>query len=379
MIPLFCLVISSIFFGISLFNLFFAARLHRAPRRAGTPLPTVSIMIPARNEEKNIERLLTSLLASRLAPLEILVLDDQSTDHTFEIAESVLGPGPAPHRIIRGKPWNEREGLSGKNHACAQLAAASTGEVLLFCDADVAASPDAIERTLSWLISARCSGVSAFPRQIARGPAESRVLPWVTQLPAFWVLPLRLLPRIPLASLQFANGQWLCMWRTAYLAAGGHAGLGTEVLEDVTLARKLVRSGKKGVLPVLAPRDLEVHMYDSWDGLVEGFSKNLILIFGGSKRFFVPIMFTLNLTFTFSIWAWPSRFSLSVLCAGLLLCSHLFSLRLMECSLKELPGRCMGLWDLNLLAVHAFITDLAGTAVWKGRLTARQRGSDGKL
>jgi glycosyltransferase involved in cell wall biosynthesis len=379
MIPLLCLVILSFFFVISAFNLVFAPRLHRASLRAATSLPGVSILIPARNEEHHIERLLKSLLASRFVPLEILVLDDQSTDRTLEIARTVLQNSSIPHKILSGRPWAPGCGLTGKNHACAQLSEAASGEVLLFCDADVAVSPHALERTLSWLLESQCSGVSAFPRQIACGPAEKRVLPWVTQLPAFWTLPLRLLPRIPFASMQFANGQWLCVWRKAYLDAGGHAGLGSEVLEDVVLARKLVKSGKRGILPVLAPRDLEVRMYDSWSGLVEGFSKNLIRIFGGSKRFFVPIIFSLNPTLTFSLWAWPFRGALAAVSAALVLCIHLFALLLMERSWRELPGRIAGLWDLNVLAIHALVTDLAGTAVWKGRVTGRQGEPHGKI
>jgi hypothetical protein len=179
--------------------------------------------------------------------------------------------------------------------------------------------------------------------------------------------------------MQFANGQWLCVWRKAYLDVGGHKGLGNEVLEDVVLARKLVRTCKKGILPVLAPRDLEVHMYDSWEALVAGFSKNLIRIFGGSKRFFIPMMLLLNLILTFSLWSWPFRSALAAACAALVLCTHLFSLLLMERSWRELPARMGGLWDFNLLAIHAFTTDLAGTATWKGRLIKRQKELHGKV
>jgi len=120
-------------------------------------------------------------------------------------------------------------------------------------------------------------------------------------------------------------------------------------------------------------------MYDSWESLVEGFSKNLIRIFGGSKRFFIPMMISLNLILTFSIWAWPFKGLLAAVCAALVLGTHFFSLLLMERSLGELPGRIAGLWDLNLLAVHAFISDLTGTAVWKGRVINRQKEPHGNV
>ncbi|MBV9109851.1 MAG: glycosyltransferase, partial [Gemmatimonadetes bacterium] len=263
------------------------ANLLTAPRqdRAGEPgeMPLVSVLVPARNEAANLRAHLPLLLASDYPRLEIVVLDDGSADETAEVVQAFAAESGGRLRVVRGtEPPPE---WMGKCWACARLADEARGDVLLFCDADVAAGPRAVRRTVAAMQHFAAEAVTAIPRQRFGSWTEAAVVPLVAQIPVAATLPLALVPRVPSPALSMANGQWLAFTRQAYARIGGHAAVRGDVLEDVLLGRAVKVAGLR-LVATIAARDLAVRMYGGWAEVRAGFRKNLYALLGGSPAAF---------------------------------------------------------------------------------------------
>ena len=236
----------------------------------------VSVLLPVRDEAYRVTDCLRSLLAQqRVAELELLVLDDGSTDATAAVVRREAGADPRL-RLLTGAPLPS--GWLGKPHACAQLAAAATGTVLVFLDADVVLAPTAIAATVALLRTTGLDVLSPYPRQLANGPVPRLVQPllqwsWLT------FLPLRRAERSPRASLAAANGQLLAVDAAVYRAAGGHTAVRAEVLDDVALLRAVKRAGGRGGV-VDGTAIATCRMYAGWADLREGYAKSLWSAFG---------------------------------------------------------------------------------------------------
>ena len=250
-----------------------SALLRRPPRNAGTD-EHVSILMPMRDEAKRLERSLRSVVSQQgLQRTEILVYDDQSEDSTAELVAQIAGDSV---RLLEGGALPT--GWLGKPHACWQLARAATGSVLVFVDADVVLSADAVAGAVSLLRSERLAFVSPYPRQVTGSLMERLVQPllqwsWLT------FLPLRIAERSGRTSLAAANGQFLVVDAAAYRLAGGHEAVRAEVLDDVALARALVRADGPGGF-VDGHDVASCRMYDGAKALVDGYGKSLWHAFG---------------------------------------------------------------------------------------------------
>ncbi len=289
--------------GMAVLNLFSAIRLDSFGLFQKQDLrPSVTVLIPVRNESENLKHLLPCFLNSDFKPDEIIIFDDQSSDDSAKVAQSLLTASPIKFQILQEPRWSAHLGLTGKNHASQVLAEAAQSEILLFCDADIRFSPEAIGRSVKALQYFRSSGITALPRQLAGHVKEKLVLSLIVQLSIICTVPLRFAWRWPISSLQVGNGQWILIRKDHYLKAGGHQAMGSEVLDDMTLARTLVEKKIGSLLPVLAAKDISVAMYNDWNALIEGFSKNLILLFGGNVIFFVLIFFIFNILFLSPVW-----------------------------------------------------------------------------
>ena len=258
-----------------------AWNLHRI-RRPVLPPPVaeerVSVLLPLRDEAHRVAPGLRSLLGqTSLVDLELLVLDDGSTDGTAEVVRSVAGDDPRL-RLVDGGASPPPEGWLGKPWACPRLADAAHGRVLVFVDADVVVEPDGVAATVDLLRRRRLDLVCPYPRQLAESPAERLVQPllqwsWLT------TLPLRLAERSPRPTLSAANGQLLAVDAAAYRRAGGHGAVRDEVLDDVGLLRAVKRAGGRGVVAdgtLLAT----CRMYDGAREVYEGYTKSLWAAFG---------------------------------------------------------------------------------------------------
>ena len=231
--------------------------------------PEVSIIVPARNEEVCLGDCLQSLAAQTGVTFEIIVVDDQSTDRTREIAESFAGV-----RVISAGPLPA--GWTGKNNAVVDGAKAARGEWLLFTDADTVHLPGSLARALAEAKDNRAELLSYSPEQIAVTFWELATLPVVFAELARQYPPSRVSdPASPIAA---ANGQYILVRRETYNAVGGHAAIADHLLEDVALARLVKRSGRM-IRFRYAADALRTRMYRNFRHLREGWTKNLALLF----------------------------------------------------------------------------------------------------
>jgi hypothetical protein len=252
-------------------------RLRRPPQHLTAPVAErVSVLVPARDEAHRIAPTITSILAQQHVPdLEVLVLDDGSTDGTADVVRAAAAGDPRL-RVLAGAELPD--GWLGKPHACHQLAAQATGSVLVLTDADVVLAPHAVAACVILLRTSGLQLVSPYPRQVADTPGTRLVQPllewtWLT------TLPLRAAERSARPSLAAATGQLLVVDADAYRRAGGHAAVATEVLDDIALLRAVKRSGGRGV-PTDGSALATCRMYDSWDELRDGYTKSLWSAFG---------------------------------------------------------------------------------------------------
>lgn len=241
-------------------------------------LPTVAVVVPAYNEAKNVEGCLRSLLDSTPLPLETLevwLVDDQSTDDTWAIAQSLQHSWNDPRlKLLAGKPRPAGETWVGKNWACVQAAALTQADYLLFLDADMRLKPGAIETAVTTAIEEKADLLSCAPAIVCGCWAE-----WLVQPLMVGVL-LTGFPydavNDPQSKVAFATGPFMLFRRTAYEAIGGHRAVASQVVEDVELARCIKSSGF--VLHYrLGTSVASVRMYESWGSLWEGWTKNLYL------------------------------------------------------------------------------------------------------
>ena len=253
-------------------------RLRTPPTDPPVAGERVSVLVPARDEAARIGPCITALLASeQLRDVEVIVLNDGSTDGTADVVRLAAQGDPRLH-VIDGGAGPVPDGWLGKTWACARLARAATGSVLVFVDADVVVAPRGIAASIALMRRAGLDLVSPYPRQEADGPLPRLVQPllqwsWAT------LLPLGPAETSPRESLVAANGQLLVVDTRAYAASGGHDAVRGDVLDDVALLRAVKRSGGRGV--VVDGTDVaSCRMYDDAASLVEGYTKSLWSAFG---------------------------------------------------------------------------------------------------
>ena len=249
-------------------------RLIRRPRdESVTITERVSVLLPARNEAARITPTLRSLLAQEGLPdLEILILDDGSTDGTADVVRQVVGADPRV-KVIDGPDDLPPAGWLGKSWACHRLAQEATGDVLVFVDADVQLTARAIASTIHHMRGGGLDLLSPYPRQIAITPAERITQPLVTWS---WVtaLPIRVTERSHYPSMAAAVGQFLVVDARAYRISGGHAAVADLILEDVGVLRALKRAGFQGA-PADGSAVATCRMYTSWPEIYDGYTKSV--------------------------------------------------------------------------------------------------------
>jgi chlorobactene glucosyltransferase len=230
----------------------------------------VTVIIPARNEAPRIGRCLEGLVAQGLPRLEVIVLDDGSTDGTAEIAES-FADRLRGLRVLAGAPLPD--GWAGKPWACWQGAGAAGGEWLLFLDADTAPQPGMIGALLRHATTHRADFVTLLALLELETFWERIIMPsFVALIQA--VLPL---DRVndPRSELAMANGQCILVRREVYVATDGHRAVRDSVLEDVRLAQTIKRAGYK-LQAAAGPDLLRVRMYTNLSEIAEGLRKNAV-------------------------------------------------------------------------------------------------------
>lgn len=244
-----------------------------APRPTG---PTLSVIIPARNEAPNIERCVRSVLAAAYAPLEIIVVDDHSSDDTAEIVRRVAAAPDARRRVRLVQGVELPPGWFGKQWALVQGYRIATGDLLLFADADTKHEPELIARAVTALRTEHVDLVSVIPRQEMDTFWERLVQPHVFFALQARVGNLRHLNRTRTPWNAIANGQFILTTQVAYEAVGTHAAVRDSVADDVMLAQAYVRGGRD-IFLVHAMEYMATRMYRSLSEIIGGWSKNLAL------------------------------------------------------------------------------------------------------
>ena len=241
----------------------------------------LSVIVPARNEAAVLGECLRSLVAQSDvgfalgADWELIVVDDDSTDGTREIAREMERAGV----VVIDAPrldQSDRGGFTGKTNACWAGAQRARGAWMLFTDADTVHEHGDLSRALHEAKKYGVALLSYSPRQIVEGFWQRAVMPLVFSELASVYPPKRV--NDPASRVAAANGQFLLVEREAYFAVGGHRVVGQEILEDVALARKIKRA-RHGIRFRYAPDALSARMYRTLPEMVEGWTKNLALLF----------------------------------------------------------------------------------------------------
>ena len=270
---------------------------------SNTEFPLISILVPARDEQDNIEACVRSLFALNYPNFEVIVLDDHSSDDTYPIL-CRLRDQDYRLRVLIGAElpadWY------GKPFACWQLAKAAQGEYLLMTDADCLFAPDALLLALGAQREQNADLVSLVPDLQCRGFWECLLIPLQYYI-IFAFLPTPLIRRTAHPWFAAANGAFLFLTRETYFAVDGHRAVRQQLAEDVKFAQHIKRSGKS-MWYGDGSRTYAVHMYHGLDEIWNGFSKNLFPAFSKNLPLLLGIVLQLIVVFVlppfWALWGW---------------------------------------------------------------------------
>lgn len=339
----------------------------------------VSVLLPMRDEESRAASCIQSVLAQQGVPnIDVIVLDDGSTDATAQIVRSAIADDSRA-QLVEGGDSPLPEGWLGKPWACARLVDVAQGSALVFVDADVVLEPHAVAAAVSLLREMETDLISPYPRQLADGALPRLVQPllqwsWLT------TVPLRLSESSPRESLAVANGQFLIVDAAALRRAGGIAAVRGEVLDDVALLRQIKRSGGRGTV-VDGTHVATCRMYDTGDELIAGYTKSLWAAFGspvgaamamgalGLAYVLPPVAAVVGRDRSTRI-AGAAGFAAAV--AGRMVVARATRQRVLPDSLAH-P---LSIAALAVLTARSWVGRRRGTLTWKGRaVTATEDGA----
>jgi chlorobactene glucosyltransferase len=265
-------------------------------------LPMVSVIIPARDEEQNIERCLRSLMEQDHRDIEILVVDDGSSDRTAEIVLNLSAQDPRIRLYRASEPPKE---CTGKCNALIEgvKQGSPAGEWLLFTDADTRHHRKSISSSLRAALEKEVDLLTLIPHLEARTFWERLMQPTVAALIALFKQPERI--NDPQNPEVFANGQFILVRRQAYQSCGGHRAVAGKVLDDTELARAVVGSGCR--MHIALARELfSTRMYTDFRSLLSGWTKNFYMIL---ESRFSRVMLAAALALFLSLW--PAGFGIA--------------------------------------------------------------------
>jgi glycosyltransferase involved in cell wall biosynthesis len=339
--------------------------------------PSVSVIVPARNEEVSLKSCLHSLVAQAGVTFEIIVVDDHSTDRTREIASAFSNSAGHPRVcVIEAGPLPA--GWTGKNNAVATGAKTARGEWLLFTDADTVHLPGSLARSIDEAKRHHAALLSYSPEQVVESFWEKALMPVIFAELAASYHPSQVSDSK--SSAAAANGQYILITREAYDAVGGHTAIATNLLEDVALARAVKQSGRK-IFFRFGGDAVRTRMYRSFAHLREGWTKNLALLFPSTTRLallraieFVLISSTIAIAIVNAL---RGRERLAL--AAAILCAILYGVFLTRIRRAHFS------WDANLLALFGLPlfsylllrsarAHAKGIVDWKGRKYSDEGG-----
>lgn len=248
-----------------------------------SPRSRVSVLIPAKNEEKNIADCIRPLLAQLRDGDELIVINNGSSDRTETVVkelgaikiENQIPFSPSLAKKDRGGFFYLNtpptpEGWTGKNYALDLGVRHASGDWLLFTDADTRHAPGSVDATVSFAVEKKLDLLTLLPRCLAQGFWENLIQPCAMGYMGLW-FPVRKI-NDPRASTHFANGQYLLIRGGHYRKIGGHEGVRQAFLEDFALMKKTKAAGASGMC-AFGMELYGTRMYDSWGALWRGWRR----------------------------------------------------------------------------------------------------------
>ena len=343
--------------GVMVINLLLNLATFTLRRRARSTetLSPVSVLVPARNEEHNLPRLMASFARQDHPSAEMVIYDDQSTDGTWDIIQKA---GDPRIRGIRG--GDLPEGWVGKTNGCYQLSLHAQGSTFLFIDADTEFQHPAALRHMSERFAARPPSTVLTGMTLLKGGGRSIV----TMVGALIIgcIPWWMGKRVPLAAMSGVNGQCWMITADDYRRLLPHQQVRGEVLEDIRIGRYLHRQGLTPLLDDVTD-DLTVHMYGSFPEAWRGFRKNTADILGRTL-----------LSSTLVLAGYVLMFIVAPLLAPVLFVS-LFLLKFISDRLTRQPFAVTLLAPVSFvlivfLGLDSMFNRSRGRIEWKGRIIA---------
>ncbi len=258
------------FFLLAAFNILWLRLSSRKPKRKSGEL--VSVLIPVRNEEKNVASCLDSLVNQSYDNYEIIVLDDRSTDRSWEILTEYSSRYPGLVRAVRGKRLPEK-GWHGKTYAMQQLASFASGKYLIFTDADTVHSPESVSWAVTNIEWHKVDFLSGYVHQDLHTLGEALVVPAMYIMTAI-IMPLWLIAATRTPILSFAIGQIVVFRRKAFEAIGGYSRVSGQITEDICIAREVKKAGFRAIFLDIQ-KYVKCRMYNGYWNAFNGLAKNV--------------------------------------------------------------------------------------------------------
>ncbi len=341
---------------ISLFNYYTI----RIPKNSAPVQASVMLLLPVRNEEENITECIAALKSqSGVVNLKFIVINDQSTDKTSELLTSAISNDSRFTVLNTDGP---RTGWLGKVSALQSGYEAATAEFLVTLDADVRLRPDALCRAINQISELNLDFISPYPRQEARTLAEKLIQPllhwsWMS------TIILRLAEKKPQPSTAVANGQFFIARKSALDAVGGFQSVQNQILDDIEIARSLIKGGFRGVVTEGA-EIAHTRMYQNFSEIREGYGKSLHKAFGGKLGAIVASAFI----------AMTGILPFILALRGSLVATITFTMIVFTRALSALRAKSNPLFALLhpissalLIYLIAYSWRKRGTVQWKGR------------
>jgi len=346
------------------------------------PPPLVSVLIPARDEEKNIENCLESLRKQDYPNFEVIVLDDNSTDETADVVDRIATVDKRI-RLVEGEPLPE--GWAGKPFACHQLAKMAKGSWFLFVDADTTHAPHMLRSLLALALRLRPSLLSGFPRQLANSLPQKIAIPVLYFVILSW-FPIWWLQRSKKPRPSLAIGQLLLFPAEEYWRIGGHEAVKSRILEDVWLGVEVNRHGGRQIAVDLSPV-VSCHMYQSVGAMWEGFIKWIYSVASLSPIALIGLLVAGYLFFLAPFyWLWKDLFvaatpsdwgHILVFQVALIIVMRWVVDNHFKEPVVSAPLHPIGFSFLILTVIYAGLRRTAGAGVhWKKRLYSRESSID---
>ncbi|MCL4377536.1 MAG: glycosyltransferase family 2 protein [Actinobacteria bacterium] len=335
--------------------------------------PLISILIPARNEAENIGRCLASFMKQDYPNMEILVLDDNSSDNTGLIVKR-LAKKDSRIKLFKGKPL--KKGWLGKCYACQQLSEYAKGDYFIFTDADTLHFNKTVSNALAALLRNKVDALSAFPNQIMVSIHERMTVNFIN-FAILSFLPLILVKKAKTPFFCVAIGQFFLFKREVFEKIGGFEHVKTEIIEDVYLAKEVKKFGYKYMV-FDGNGNISCRMYKNLKEVIKGFSRFIYAAFDFNVAmeaiaiFFVSILFLVPfilLPIGIFIFRWSGLLiTLSIIQIFIVLTIKIilalkFKYRILDSLLTPISMVYM-----ILLACNSYLQTKVGSGInWKGR------------